>query len=51
MKRTATLDGIDGSQFSKSGDLILVLSGGPAEGFIKDEGTQNFIIVVTGKDV
>jgi hypothetical protein len=45
------LDGIAASQFSKSGDLIIVIAGGPAEGLIKDEGTQNFIIVVTGKDV
>lgn len=45
------LDGIAANQFSKSDDLIIVISGGPAEGLIKDEGTQNFIIVVTGKKV
>lgn len=45
------LDGIAGSQFKKSGGLIIVLAGDPSQGFIKDEGTQNFIIVVTGKNV
>lgn len=44
------LDGIAASQFKKNKDLIIVLAGSPSEGFIKDQGTQNFIIVVTGKD-
>lgn len=45
------LDGIAASQFSKNKDLIIVIAGGPSEGLIKDEGTQNFIIVVTGQKV
>ena len=49
--KAGQLNGVAANQFSKNSDLLIVIAGGPSEGLIKDEGTQNFIIVVTGQKV
>ncbi len=49
-EKEGVLNQITANQYSKSNDLLIVLAGSGSQDLVKDAGSKNFIILVTGKN-